>query len=88
MASFPVRRSARIKQRLQRQQQSNLAVSQSILKEEEQEELDSDLHADPELWCSCQGYDDGRLMIYCDRKDEVCCVWYHYDCLGLTIEEG
>ena len=85
MASFPVRCSARIKQRLQRQ--SNLAVSQSILKEEE-EELDSDLHADPEFWCSCQGYDDGRLMIYCDRKGEDCCVWYHYDCLGLTIEEG
>ena len=87
MASFPVRRSAQIKQRLQRQQQSNLAVSQSILKEEE-EELDSDLHADPELWCSCQGYDDGHLMIYSDRKGEDCCVWYHYDCLGLTIEEG
>ena len=87
MASFPVRCSAQIKQRLQRQQQSNLAVSQSILKEEE-EELDSDLHADPELWCSCQGYDDGHLMIYCDRKGEDCCVWYHYDCLGLTIEEG
>ena len=83
MASFPVRRSARIKQRLQRQQQSNLAVSK-----EEEEELDSDLHADLELWCSCQGYDDGRLMIYCDRKGEDCCVWYHYDCLGLTIEEG
>ena len=82
MASFPVRRSARIKQRLQRQQQSNLAVSK------EEEELDSDLHADLELWCSCQGYDDGRLMIYCDRKGEDCCVWYHYDCLGLTIEEG
>ena len=50
--------------------------------------MDSDLHADPELWCSCQGYDDGRLMIYCDRRGEDCCVWYHYDCLGLTIEEG
>ena len=85
MASFPVRRSARIKQRQQRQQQSDLAVSQSIL---EEEELDSDLPADPELWCSCQGYDDGRLMICCDRKGEDCCVWYNYDCLGLTIEEG
>ena len=63
MASFLVHRSARMKQRQQQQQQSNVAVSQWIL---EEEELDSDLHADPELWCLCQGYDDCRLMIYCD----------------------
>ena len=63
MANLPVHRSAWIKQRQQRQEQSSLVASQSILVEGG---LDSELDADPELWCSCQGYDDSRLMICCD----------------------
>ena len=43
---------------------------------------------DPKLWCSCWGCDDGRLMINCDRHGENYNVWYHYDCLRLTMEEG
>ena len=39
------------------------------------------------LWCSCGGWDDGRLMLYCDRQCEGCCVWYHHDCLGLSLAE-
>ena len=27
-------------------------------------------------------------MISCDRHGENYNVWYHYDCLGLTMEEG
>ena len=80
MANLSVHRSARIKQQQQQQGHNSLVASELILVEGE---LDSELDADPELWCSCQGYDDGRLMICCDQKGEDCCVWYHYDCLGL-----
>ena len=85
MANLPVHRSAWIKQQQQRQEQSSLVASQSILVEGE---LDSELDVDPELWCSCQGYNDSCLTNCCDRKGEDSCVWYHYDCLGLTIKEG
>ena len=27
-------------------------------------------------------------MICCDRQGENCNVWYHYNCLELTMEEG
>ena len=37
---------------------------------------------------SCGGCDDGRLMICCDRQREGCRVWYHHDCLGLSLNEG
>ena len=27
-------------------------------------------------------------MLYCDQQCEGCCVWYHHDCLGLSLAEG
>jgi len=27
-------------------------------------------------------------MLYCDRRCEGCNIWYHYDCLGLSLSEG
>ena len=67
MANLPLHCSPRIKQWRQRQEQSSLVASRSILVEGE---LDSELHAHPKLCCSCQGYDGGCLMICCNRKGE------------------
>ena len=44
---------------------------------------------DPDgLWCCCGGVDDGRLMLCCDKQCEGCCVWYHFDCLGLSYPDA
>ena len=46
-------------------------------------------NVDPDLWCSCQGHDDGpSVMICCYHQGENCNIWYHHDCVGLTLEEG
>ena len=82
--NFPLRRSARIQQR----QGSCLGGLQSTLVETESDMDCGGPSVDPELWCSCRGRDDGRLMICCDQQGENCNVWYHYDCLGLTMEES
>ena len=81
---LPLRRIAQ----LQQWQGSCLGGLQSTLMEEK---LDIDRGGptiDPDLWYLCQGRDDGRLMICCDLQGENCNVWYHYDCVGLTLEEG
>ena len=49
--------------------------------------LTTDYIAD-KSWCSCGGCDDGRLMLRCDRRIVGCCVWYHYDCVGLLLSDG
>lgn len=82
--NLPLRRSARLQQR----QCSCLRGLQSTLVEEKSDIDRGGPNVDPDLWCSCQGRDDGRLMICCDRQGENCYVWYHYDCVGLTLEEG
>ena len=82
--NLPLHCSARLQQR----QGSCLGSLQATLVEEK---LDIDLdgsNVDPDLWCSCRGRDDGHLMICCDQQGESCNVWYHYDCVGLTLEEG
>ena len=44
---------------------------------------------DPDgLWCCCGGVDDGHLMLCCDKQCEGCCVWYHFDCLGLSYPDA
>ena len=40
------------------------------------------------IWCCCRGYEDHRLMLCCDGQREGCYIWYHYDCLGLSLAEG
>ena len=40
------------------------------------------------LWCSCGSHDDGRLMLCCDKQTVGYCVWYHYDCVGLSLSDG
>ena len=32
-----------------------------------------------ERWCICRGHDDGH------QQREGCCVWFHLDCLGLSL---
>jgi len=41
-----------------------------------------------EVWCCCGGREDGRLMLYCDKQCEGCNIWYHYDCIGLSLSDG
>ena len=82
--NLPLRRSARLQQR----KGSCLRGLQSTLVEEKSDIDRGGPNVDPDLWCSCQGRDDGRLMICCDRQGEDFNVWYHYDCVGLTLEEG
>ena len=82
--NLPLCRSAR----LQQSQGSCLGSLQSTLVEEKSNIDLGGSNVDPDLWCSCQGCDDGRLMICCDQQGENCNVWYHYDCVGLTLEEG
>ena len=72
----------------QQRQGSCLGGLQSALVERESDMDCGGPSVDPELWCSCRGRDDGRLMICCDQQGENCNVWYHNDCLGLTMEEG
>ena len=38
--------------------------------------------------CLCGGTEDGRLMLHCDQHSKGCCVWYHFDCLGLSQSEA
>ena len=71
-----LRRSARIRAR-------KADVTADEFPSHSEEESESDKH-----WCSCGGVDDGRLMLYCDQQCEGCCVWYHYDCLGLSLSDG
>ena len=70
-----LRRSARIKERV-----DAVAVSTGS-------SLTTAINTD-KSWCSCGGYDDGRLILCCDRQMVGCCVWYHYDCVGLSISDG
>ena len=42
----------------------------------------SDDHESYKLWCCCRGYEDGQLMLYCDKQHDGCYIWYHCDCLG------
>ena len=60
--NLPLRRSAR----LQQWQGSCLGGLQSTLVEEKSDIDRGGPNVDPDLWCPCQGRDDGRLMICCD----------------------
>ena len=80
----PLHHSARIQQR----QTSCLDGLQSTLKEDELNFDCGGHNTDHELWCICQVHDESCLMLCCDRQGEGCYIWYHYDCLGLTKEEG
>ena len=71
-----LRRSARIRAR-------EAAVSAVDFPLQSTDDCESD-----ELWCCCRGCEDGWLMLYCDRQHEGCFIWYHYDCLGLSLVEG
>ena len=73
--NLPLHRSVRIQQR----QGSCLGGFQSTLVERESDVDRGGPNVDPELWGSCRGRDDGRLMICCDQQGENCNVWYHYD---------
>ena len=60
-----------------------VAVSADDFPSQNCDDVESD-----ELWCCCRRGEDGRLMLYCDRKREGCCIWYHYDCLGLSLAKA
>ena len=73
--AMPLRRSECIKKRAN-------ATAMSI-----GNPLTTDTNTD-KSWCSCGGYDDGHLLLCCDRQMVGCCVWYHYDCVGLSLSDG
>jgi len=71
-----LRRSARIRAR-------EAAVSADDFPSQNCDDVESD-----ELWCCCRRGEDGRLMLCCDRQCEGCYIWFHYDCLGLSLAEA
>lgn len=44
-------------------------------------------HLQHKLWCTCGGYDDGCLMLCCDKQAVDCCIWYYYDSLGMSLPD-
>jgi hypothetical protein len=42
---------------------------------------------DVELFCTCNGPDDGRPMIECSNDSACLLKWFHLDCIGMGINE-